>query len=344
MMTSRERVLRAIEHKETDRLPRDFSANQPIIDGLLKKLNLPNVAALSDYFKSDMAFLGAEYKCPYTDGRNVFGISSHVSSDNKTAQVDHPLANVQTLDEVEAYAWPNPDWVDLDVIRQPLIEARKSGRFVVCSSWGSIFGETYRLMAMDNFMMGLVLIPEVVHAIIRKLTDFFLEVDHRIFTEFKGLIDMSFHGNDMGTQLSLMFSRDMFLEFFAGPLKEMTDQAKSFGLKTMMHSCGAIEAVMPDIINCGYDVLDPVQFTAVGMSPEILKPKYGKDLCFHGCISAQKVLPLGTVEEVRQHVKDVCQVMKPGGGYIFVSDQHITSDSPLANVLAMYEAIEELGW
>ena len=343
-MTSRERVLRAVEHKETDRLPRDFTAEGPIVEGLLQRLGLKDGAALKDYFKVDMTFLGASYKCPYTDGRNVFGISSHVSSDGKTVQVDHPLSHTQTVADVEAHHWPNPDWTDLGPMKKELISARQSGRFVVCSSWGSIFGETYRLMGMDNFMMGLIIIPEVVHAIIRKLTDFFLEVDRRIFAECKGLIDMSYHGNDMGTQLSLLFSRDMFDQFFAGPLKEMTDQAKRFGLKTMMHSCGSVVEVLPNIIRCNYDVLDPVQFTAAGMHPAQLKLKFGKDIAFHGCISAQKVIPLGTVHEVREHVKEVCQIMRPGGGYIFCTDQAITRDSPIDNVQAMFKAIDDLGY
>lgn len=344
-MTSHERVLRAIEHKETDRLPRDFQAESAIAEGLVKKLGLPGPAALGDYFKTDLAVTFASYNCPYTDGRNLFGLTFSQSRDGRTVHASsQPLANVETVEQVDAYAWPNPGWTDIEGVRRRALEARQSGRFVVCSSWGSIFGETYRLMGMDNFMAGLYTCPDAVHRIIRKLTDFFLEVDRRIFTACRGLIDMSYHGNDMGTQLSLLFSREMFGQFFAGPLKEMTDQARRFGLKTMMHSCGAVAEVMPEIIACGYDVLDPVQFTAHGMQPEVLKRRYGKEICFHGCISAQRVLPLGTVDEVRQHVTDVCRVMKPGGGYIFVSDQHITSDSPLENVLAMYQTIERLGW
>ena len=344
-MTSRERVLRAIEHKETDRLPRDFEAEDPIVDGLRNQLNLPGVDALKDRFKVDLHRVYVGYKCPYTDGRNIYGIRWERSGDGATYTVaKHPLAEAETVDDVEAYQWPDPDWADLGTVKSELIQARKSDRYIVCSTWGAIFGEAYRLMGMDNFMIGLYERPEVVHAIIRKLADFYIEVDRRIFTKCGGLIDMAFYGNDMGTQRSLLFRREMFQEFYVRPFRKMVDQAKSFGLKVMMHSCGAVSEIIPDIIACGFDALDPVQYTAEGMAPKRLKEKFGNNITFHGCISAQKVLPLGTPDEVREHVKEVCGIMRPGGGYIFTSDQAITSDSPVENVLAMYDAIEEFGF
>ena len=345
IMTSRERVLRALNHKEADRLPRDFDAEEPLIEALCTHLNLPNIMALRNYFKVDMHKVWVTYNCPYTDGRNIFGIRQENSSDGTTCTiVGHPLAKATTIDEIDAYPWPNPDWVDLKTIKQQVSEGRNLNRYVVCSSWGSIFGETFRLMGMDNFMIALYEKPKIVNAIIRRLTDFFLEVDRRIFTTCGGLIDMAFYGNDMGTQLSLLFSRDMFVEFFSSPLKELVDHAKSFGLKVMKHSCGAVSEIIPDIIACGFDALDPVQYTAVAMHPKELKEKFGRSITFHGCISAQKILPLGTPNEVCEHVKEVCEIMKPGGGYIFTSDQAVTRDTPAENVLAMYNAIDEFGY
>jgi len=344
-ITPRERVLRSIEHKETDRLPRDFDAEEPLIKALCAHLNVSDVNTLRDYFKVDMQKIWVTYKCPYTDSRNIFGNLLENSINGVTRSVaNQPLAAAGTVDEVEAYRWPDPHWVDLALIKQQVVEARKQRRFVVCSSWGSIFGETYRLMGIDNFMIALYEKPEVVRAIIRKLTNFFIGVDQRIFTTYNGLIDMALYGNDMGTQLSLLFSRDMFQEFFVSPLKELVANAKRFGLKVMMHSCGAVSELIPDIISCGFDALDPVQYTAKGMNPIILKTKYGSKITFHGGISAQMILPLGTRDEVYAHVREVCEIMKPGGGYIFTSDQAITTDTPVENVLAMYNAIDKFGY
>jgi len=342
--SSHERVLRAIEHKGTDRLPRDFSAEGSLVERLCERLGLPDGDALGKRFKVDLFYAGIPIHCPYTDGRNIYGIKYGGTPDGLTQNaVTHPLCDAATVDEVEAHAWPDPDWADIEAAKKAALEGRKRAKFVVCSTWGAIFGEAYRLMGMDNFMTGLYERPEVVRAIIRMLTDFYLEVDRRVFTACEGLIDMAYYGNDMGTQRALLFRREQFQEFYVKPFQEMTGQAKRFGLKTMMHSCGAVSDVIPDIIVSGFDVLDPVQYTAEGMHPKRLKRDFGDDIAFHGCVSAQRVLPLGTPDEVRAHVREVCEIMQPGGGYIFTSDQAITSDSPVENVLAMYDEIEKAG-
>lgn len=336
-LTSRERVLRAIDHQESDRLPRGFSAS-PAISGALQRIwGLDDAEALRQRLKVDLQVVSMGYNNPYTDGRSIYGWGA-VGATSFTSY--HPLANATSVADVEAHQWPDPDWADIDAFRRDVIAARRTGRAVVASSWGSIFGEAYRLMGMDNFMASLVLYPEVVAAIIQHLTDFFLEVDRRAFTVCRGLIDISFHGNDFGTQRGLLFRRPMWQQFFAKPIKELLDQCHGFGLRTMYHSCGSVRELIPDLIASGVDVLDPVQATAAGMDPMELKTCFGNQIAFHGGISVQKTLALSTPEEVRIHVKEVCSIMRPGGGYIFDSDQSITEDTPIENVVAMYDTIE----
>ena len=218
------------------------------------------------------------------------------------------------------------------------------GKAVVASTWGSIFGESYRLMGMEGILTAMALYPEVARALIGHLTDFFLEVERRAFQACEGLIDLSYHGNDFGSQKALLFNRGMFQKFFAPNIKRLIDQVHSYGLRAMYHSCGSVREVIPDLIACGVDVLDPVQITAAGMDAKELKEHFGGQLCFHGCISAQKVLPLGTPEQVREHVREVCEIMRVGGGYIFAPDQAIVEGTPPENVLAMYDEIERLGY
>lgn len=341
---SRERVLRAIAHQDTDRLPRNLrGAAQPVLDGLVRRLGMRDEAALRDRFKADMQRVLLSYRCPYTDGRNIWGLAHEAT--NVTQRVaTHPLAEATTVEQVESYAWPNPDWADVASFHKAAQEAHKTGRALVGSSWGSIFGEAYRLMGMDNLMIAMIAYPDVVHAIVGHVADFFLEVDRRAFSTCQGLLDLSFHGNDFGSQKGLLFSRSMFAEFFAAPTRALLDQAKSYGLRTMYHSCGAVFDVIGDLIACGVDVLDPVQVTAEGMDPRRLKAAFGGQICYHGAISAQRVLPLGTPDEVHEHVRETCEIMRPGGGYIFTSDQDITADTPIENVIAMYDAIDALGF
>ena len=340
-MSSRERVLRAIEHKETDRVPRDFDAVPEKMEALTRETGLSEVQ-LRERFRCDMTRVWMRYSPPYTDGRNIWGLTLAATDLTQTI-AEHPLAHAETVDDIARYPWPDPSWADITRAKAEASEGRRVGRAVACSSWGSIFGEAYRLMGMDNFFMAMAANPDVADALVARLTDFFLEVDRRVFTECRGLVDLSYHGNDFGTQRGLHFSRAMFRRFFAPHVRRLADQAHAFGLRAMYHSCGAVREIIPDLIDCGIDVLNPVQVTADGMVPRGLKRHFGSRLTFHGAVSAQKVLPLGTVDEVRAHVRETVETLRPGGGYIFCADQAVTEDTPTENVLAMYDALDQLG-
>jgi uroporphyrinogen decarboxylase len=341
-LTSRERVLRTIRRQETDRVPRDFNAEPAIVEGLCRRFGLDGLEGLDERFGVDMARVRVEYACPYADGRNIWGFRYEQVGPTRNV-TSHPLAGVTSVDEVDVYAWPDPAWADVEQFKQRALASRQSGHAVVGSSWGSIFGESYRLIGMDNFMLAPVEHSEVAAAVVNHVDNFFLAVDKRVFEVCEGLLDLSYHGNDFGSQRGPLVSRAMFLEFFAQPLRELVEQAKSFGLIAMFHSCGAVSEIIPDLISCGVDILNPVQVTAAGMNLRDLKERFGARICFHGGISAQRVLPLGKPEEVRQHVRETLDIMKPDGGYIFASNQAVAEDTPPENVIAMYEAADTFG-
>ncbi|MGQ9586471.1 MAG: uroporphyrinogen decarboxylase family protein [Anaerolineae bacterium] len=120
-------------------------------------------------------------------------------------------------------------------------------------------------------------------------------------------------------------------------------QARSFGLKIMLHSCGSTRALLPDLIDTGFDILQTVQPEAKGMDLHELKEQFGDRLCFNGCISVQQILPRTDVAGVRAEVERVIQIMAPGGGFILGPTHNIQTDTPLENILAMYEAAREFG-
>jgi uroporphyrinogen decarboxylase len=338
-LTSRERVLRAIRRQETDRTPRDFKAEPPILDGLCRRFGFDDPESLRRKFGVDMERVWVEYKSPYADGRNLWGLKYEQVGPTRDV-VFHPLAEAATVSDVDAYPWPDPACADIAKFKELAARSRATGRAVFGSSWGSIFGEPYRLMGMDHFMMALVERPEVAAAVINHVADFFVAVDKKAFEASRGMLDLSYHGNDFGSQRGLLMSRAMFLQFFAQPLKRLVAQAKGFGLLAMHHSCGAVSDIIPDLIACGVDVLDPVQVTAAGMNLKELRDRFGTKIAFHGGISAQRTLPLGSPAEVRAQVCEALEAMRPCGGYILAPDQSITEDTPLDNVIAMYEAAD----
>jgi uroporphyrinogen decarboxylase len=129
----------------------------------------------------------------------------------------------------------------------------------------------------------------------------------------------------------------MFRRYFAPKLKEFAAQAKSYGLKVMLHSCGSVRELIPDIIGIGVDILNPVQVHAKGMIPRELKKEFGDRICFHGGIDIQHTLPFGTIQDVEREVEDRIRVLGKNGGYILASTHNIQTDTPTENILKMYK-------
>lgn len=154
---------------------------------------------------------------------------------------------------------------------------------------------------------------------------------------------MWFFGNDFGSQEALLFSRDMWAEFFLENLKRLTALAHGHGIKVMMHSGGAIAELIPLLIEAGVDILDPIQVTAKGMVPAEIKARFGDGLLFHGGIDTQQILPFGTREQVEAHVRHTLATLGRDGGYIFAPSQILGPDVPTENIITMYETINKTG-
>ena len=183
----------------------------------------------------------------------------------------------------------------------------------------------------------------VILAIFDHLSDFFFEYTKRLLEAGKGRIDIAWYGDDYGCQTGLTISPQTYKKLLKPRWKRHIELAHSFGAVVMLHSCGSTRKLIPDLIETGFDILDTVQPEAADMNPAELKRKFGDRLSFHGMISVQQVLPHGTTEDVRREVKERMEVMKPGGGYIMAPTHCIQPDTPVENILAMYEAGLEFG-
>ena len=130
----------------------------------------------------------------------------------------------------------------------------------------------------------------MIRTLIDRLTEFYLELNERLFSALKGKIDVYYFGNDFGSQNGLLFSREMWREFYFENYRKLIDLAHRHGLKVMVHSCGSIRGIMKDLIEVGVDILDPVQITADDMEAAGLKADFGEDIVFHGAVDTQGVL------------------------------------------------------
>jgi uroporphyrinogen decarboxylase len=139
-------------------------------------------------------------------------------------------------------------------------------------------------------------------------------------------------------------SRKLWKKFFAPHLERLWKLAKSYGLKVQLHSCGSVRELIPDLLEMGLDILDPIQVRAQGMNPAELKKDYGHRLSFHGSMDTQETLPFGSELDVKNEVLERLRTMAPGGGFILSPSQHLLTEIPLRNIITMYETAYEYGF
>jgi len=347
-MTSKQRILDAIHHKPTDRIPLDLWATKEVLHKLCAHFQTDQVDDVMRELGIDIRLVEPEYigrpleESPQGIVKDIWGVTRRRVSHSEGSYlevVNYPLEGDIDVSDIENYPWPDPDHYDYSVIPK---SCEKYEGYAILNVGNrlnrtSVLKAAIYLREMQQLMMDMALNPPLVKALLEKISDYYLAHNERIFKAGEGFIDIFMMGDDFGTQKGLLISSRMFQEFFAPRLKEFADQAKSYGMKVMLHSCGSIRELIPSIIEIGVDILNPIQTHAVGMIPEELKEEFGHRICFHGGIDIQKTLPFGTVQEVENEVKDRIRVLGKDGGYILASTHNIQPDTPIENILKMYE-------
>jgi len=248
------------------------------------------------------------------------------------------LAHVETVEDVDRLAWPDRGSADVGAYTARLRELRGTCLAVLAGAWASIFTGPRRAMGEAKYLMAMLDHPDLIARITQQMTDSYLDLNEAVFSQCADCIDVFYFGSDFGAQRSLFIGRDAFVRFFKPHMTRLAQHAKGFGLKVMFHTCGAVAEIIPDLIECGIDVLDPVQVSAHGMQPETLARDFKGRIAFHGGISTQTTLPHGTPEQVRDEVRHAIAALGPTG-YICGPDQDMMGDTPTENMVAMYEAM-----
>jgi uroporphyrinogen decarboxylase len=205
--------------------------------------------------------------------------------------------------------------------------------------WGTF------LRRMDNFLMDLVAEPEEVERLLDALMEKHLATLARACAAVGDVADIIRFGDDLGTNGGPFMSPATYRRLFKPRHAQLcTYVHRHTRLKTFLHSCGSIRLLLPDLIEAGFDVINPVQTTCRGMEPEQLKADFGRDICFWGggC-DTKTVLPHGTTQEVKDDVKRRLEIFAPGGGFVFNAVHNILPDVPPQNIVAMFEAVVEFG-
>jgi uroporphyrinogen decarboxylase len=199
------------------------------------------------------------------------------------------------------------------------------------------------LRGVEQILLDLVEEPEMAEEMFRRVADFYLEYARRTLEAAGGDIDIFMTGDDFGMQTALLISPNMWRQYLRPGFKAFVDLGKQYGCKVAHHSCGSIKPIIPDLIDCGLDILNPIQPEAQDMAGADLKRLFGDRLCFHGSISIQRTLPFGTPDQIRAEVQDRFQSLGPSGGFIFCTAHNIQADTPIENVETLFAAYREFG-
>jgi uroporphyrinogen decarboxylase len=267
------------------------------------------------------------------------------------SMVASPLANIDpgavAVTELD-YTWPAADDPRrIAGLREQAEAYRAAGKIVVLKGLcAGIFEMSQRLRGMENALMDTALYPEFTDALAGRLADAKIAFWEMALGELGDVVDIVFEADDYGSQESQLISPDQFRRLFK-PHVARTLQAIRTGApnaRILFHSCGNVRSIIPDLIEIGVDILNPVHVAATGMEPVQLKRDFGNDICFWGGgVDTQGVLPHGTPEEVAEDVRRNLEALAPGGGYVFNTIHNIQSEVPPENILAMWEALQEFG-
>ena len=333
-MTSRERIHSIVAGQPSDRC--GFWLGNPHADTwplLHDYFGTQTKEQLHQQLNDDIRWIRPDtYRHP--QGKPIFDVQPK-SRGHSSAGV---FSQCEDVGEVEDFAWPNPDYLDFTEVLQRLEEVGEGYR--ASGFWCPFFHNVANFFGMENYFIKMHTHPEVVHAVTSRVIEFYLEANRRFFTRAGDLVDAFFFGNDFGTQLDLLVSPDSFREFVFPYFRQLTELGHGHGYQVILHSCGSIYKVIPDLIELGVDALHPLQALATDMNAECLARDFAGKIAFMGGIDTQQLLVNGTPEAIKEDVRRVKELLGPR---LIVSPSHeaILPNVPPQNIAAMAEAASE---
>jgi uroporphyrinogen decarboxylase len=259
-----------------------------------------------------------------------------------------PLRRAKTIDDIEQHPiWPDPDDpVYYSMQKEIARKLHATGRIVLgeASYAGAPFFIYPWLRGVDQWMMDPYQNPELYDHLATKITDLSEVILERWLEEVGEYLDVLCFYDDIGMQTGPMVHLDHYRKWILPYEKRLTDKARRLTqAKFSIHCCGSCYDLLPGFLEVGYDILNPVQTRAKNMEARRLKENYGDSLTFYGGLDIQRLLPFGTVDEVRQGVKDLIKTLGPGGGFLFATSHNVEPDTPPENIVAAYDAAHEYG-
>jgi len=381
-MTPRGRVLAALSHERPDRVPIDLGGNQTgihkfayealvgqlgrdeeieIMDAV-QQLARPSEAVL-ERLRVDTRYIHAAAAAEF-DGEIVtahrhgklwrdltdeFGVRWSMPDESPLYMdiTHHPLAEAG-IDDLGDYPFPKGnDRSRFDGIRGRALRIRNETDFALVSGISGVVYETcWYMRGLERWLVDTIEQPEFCEALLDRTLGFWLDWFDVFLAEVGDLVDVIMIGDDIAGQSGPLFRPDFYRRIVQPRHKRLVQLIKSrTAARIWYHTCGACRSFIPQLLDNGIDILNPVQISAAAMEPAELKAEFGDRLVFWGGgIDAQHVLPRANADTVRRHVRRNIEAFKPGGGYVFNNVHNIQAGVPAENIIAMYDAAYQYGF
>jgi len=380
-MTPRERVLTAINHEQPDRIPLIIGVNNATGIKMKPYKGIKDITGINapDNYIYEWPELGtaeideATLRRLHSDVRGVLDLEPEKvrkrnrERDPRSDYIDswgsgqseitpgdwfpgiHPLPEARTVEDLEQYqGWP--DMLDpsrIAHVKATALRLAEENQFAILATPWLLFPfeRAHAMQGMEPFLLNMAMDPDFTRAMLEKIADYCKQLMGRFLEELGENVDIIKIGDDLGTQNSLLISPQMYRDIIKPVHADFINFIKSrTRAKIFFHSCGDVMPLIGDFIEIGVDILNPIQTSTGSMSDlPSLKKRFGKNIVFCGGIDTHRILNFGSVEDVRQEVRRVMQILGPGGGCMIGPVHTVMNDVPPENVLAMVDAVEEFG-
>ncbi|NLJ39271.1 MAG: hypothetical protein GX432_10985 [Candidatus Atribacteria bacterium] len=372
-MNSRERIRKTINHQEPDRVPLDLggivsgitrtayrnligelnlsiSSSECLIDRI-QQLVKPDEKIL-DRFQIDTRYAYQEVPPEIwsKDSLDSIWVDEWGIKRRFTGlyfdMIEHPLSQVESVADLKKLSWPNPrqDQDYYDLLQSQVEKLHQSEKAIIINVIGSCFEFGWYLRGFEKMMIDLVSNPDLACAILDIMLEYQIGQFDELLSRTGNLVDVILCGDDLATQNSPFVSLELYRKFIKPRQKKLYDFIKTkTNAPIFYHSCGAVSSFIPELIEIGVQILNPIQVKAKGMDLRKLKKEYGKQIVFWGGVDTQYVLPFGKPSEVRDEVRRRIDELAPGGGYVLSAVHNIQADVPPQNIIAMFEEAIQYG-
>lgn len=381
-MTSKERLLTALNHQVPDRVPIDLGGFQTGIhrkayENLLRHFGIKDDIKILDCvqqlavpceqllerFHVDIRYIwpsppagfDASIKQNLRSGKlwhdftDEFGVVWSMPDDQKLYMdiSHHPLADV-TVEKPRDMPFPNGlDETRFASVRQKALQIRNKTPYAISTTiGGSMYEYSWYQRGLERWFMDMIENPDFCEVLLDKMLAFWKDYYVGYMGEVGDLVDVVQIGDDIAGQYGPMFSPVFYRGVIKPRLAELITHIKTLTkAKIWYHTCGGCTELVPDLIECGIDILNPIQISAKDMDPKMLKEKFGsKVVLWGGACDTQHFLPFASPQEVAEHVRRNLEIFKPGGGYVFNNVHNIQADVPVENIVAMFDTAYKYGF